>query len=184
MKHVIYGGDGFVGRHLAARLVRDGETVVVCDIVKSDLPHYAQCTFVPLDVTDRRDFDKVTIQPARHGLQPGGQDALADPGARQAPRLLLAGQLPRHRKHHPQDGCLRRHTARALHDRHGLRPHLHLSADRGAPGKPARRIRSVEMEDRRACRHVARPVACGFPFSARASSSDRDGLEFSPSSSR
>ena len=63
MKHVIFGGDGFVGRHLAARLVKDGETVVVCDIVKSDLPHYAQCSFVPLDVTDRCDFDKVTIQP-------------------------------------------------------------------------------------------------------------------------
>lgn len=63
MKHVIFGGDGFVGRHLAARLVKDGETVVVCDIVKSDLPHYAQCRFVPLDVTDRRDFDKVTIEP-------------------------------------------------------------------------------------------------------------------------
>ena len=29
MKHVIFGGDGFVGRHLAQRLVSDGEDVVV-----------------------------------------------------------------------------------------------------------------------------------------------------------
>lgn len=63
MKHVLFGGDGFVGRHLAARLVRDGEEVVVCDIVKSDLPHYADARFVRLDVTRREDFDKVEIAP-------------------------------------------------------------------------------------------------------------------------
>jgi dTDP-glucose 4,6-dehydratase len=63
MKHVLFGGDGFVGRHLAARLVRDGEKVVVCDIVKSDLPHYAGCRFVHLDVTRRDDFERVTIAP-------------------------------------------------------------------------------------------------------------------------
>jgi dTDP-glucose 4,6-dehydratase len=63
MKHVIFGGDGFVGRHLAARLVKDGEEVVVCDIVKSDLPHYAKCRFIHLDVTKKADFDKVDIAP-------------------------------------------------------------------------------------------------------------------------
>ena len=40
MRHVIFGGDGFVGRHLAPKLVADGEEVIVADIVKSDLPHY------------------------------------------------------------------------------------------------------------------------------------------------
>ena len=45
MRHVIFGGDGFVGRHLAPKLVADGEEVVVADIVKSDLPHYRK---VPL----------------------------------------------------------------------------------------------------------------------------------------
>lgn len=52
MKHVIFGGDGFVGRHLAPKLVADGEEVVVADIVKSDLPHYRQARFVHCDVTD------------------------------------------------------------------------------------------------------------------------------------
>lgn len=52
MKHVIFGGDGFVGRHLAPKLIADGEEVVVADIVKSDLPHYRQARFVHCDVTD------------------------------------------------------------------------------------------------------------------------------------
>ncbi|RVD70620.1 NAD(P)-dependent oxidoreductase, partial [Mesorhizobium sp. M4A.F.Ca.ET.029.04.2.1] len=52
MRHVIFGGDGFVGRHLAPKLVADGEEVVVADIVKSDLPHYRSARFVTCDVTD------------------------------------------------------------------------------------------------------------------------------------
>ena len=61
MKHILFGGDGFVGRHLAARLVADGEEVVVADIVKSDLPHYKSCRFVALDVTDKAQFSRVDI---------------------------------------------------------------------------------------------------------------------------
>ena len=61
MKHILFGGDGFVGRVLAARLVKDGEEVVVCDIAKGDLPHYADCRFIKLDVTDKEQFDKVDI---------------------------------------------------------------------------------------------------------------------------
>jgi dTDP-glucose 4,6-dehydratase len=52
MRHVIFGGDGFVGRHLAPKLLGDGEEVVVADIVKSDLPHYRNARFVHCDVTD------------------------------------------------------------------------------------------------------------------------------------
>ncbi|NUS19734.1 MAG: NAD(P)-dependent oxidoreductase [Mesorhizobium sp.] len=52
MRHVIFGGDGFVGRHLAPKLVADGENVVVADIVKSDLPHYRSVRFITCDVTD------------------------------------------------------------------------------------------------------------------------------------
>ncbi|MEQ9248756.1 MAG: NAD(P)-dependent oxidoreductase, partial [Nitratireductor sp.] len=52
MRHIIFGGDGFVGRHLAPKLVADGEEVIVADIVKSDLPHYRQVEFVHCDVTD------------------------------------------------------------------------------------------------------------------------------------
>ena len=52
MRHVIFGGDGFVGRHLAPKLVADGEAVVVADTVKSDLPHYRSMRFITCDVTD------------------------------------------------------------------------------------------------------------------------------------
>lgn len=63
MKHIIFGGDGFVGRHMAERLVQDGEEVVVADIVKSDLPHYARARFVRCNVTDADDVMNVEIGP-------------------------------------------------------------------------------------------------------------------------
>ena len=63
MKHILFGGDGFVGRHLADQLVRDGEEVVVCDITRSSLPHYASCHFIRLDVTDRAQFMQLDIEP-------------------------------------------------------------------------------------------------------------------------
>jgi dTDP-glucose 4,6-dehydratase len=49
---VIFGGDGFVGRHLAPKLLADGQEVIVADIVKSDLAHYRNARFVYCDVTD------------------------------------------------------------------------------------------------------------------------------------
>ncbi len=52
MKHVIFGGDGFVGRYLARDLIARGEKVLVADIQKSDLPHYAKAKFALCDVTD------------------------------------------------------------------------------------------------------------------------------------
>ncbi|TPJ73991.1 NAD(P)-dependent oxidoreductase [Mesorhizobium sp. B2-7-1] len=62
MRHVIFGGDGFVGRHLAPKLVADGETVVVADIVKSDLPHYRSLRFITCDVTDPASVAKVGLK--------------------------------------------------------------------------------------------------------------------------
>lgn len=63
MKHVIFGGDGFVGRHLAKDLVARGEEVVVADIVQSPLPHYAQVKFIACDVTDAASIAAVPIGP-------------------------------------------------------------------------------------------------------------------------
>jgi dTDP-glucose 4,6-dehydratase len=62
MRHVIFGGDGFVGRHLAPKLLADGEEVIVADIVKSDLAHYRQARFVTCDVTDRDSVANVAIR--------------------------------------------------------------------------------------------------------------------------
>ncbi|MFE0015367.1 NAD-dependent epimerase/dehydratase family protein [Mesorhizobium sp. NPDC059054] len=62
MRHVIIGGDGFVGRHLAPKLVADGEEVVVADIVKSDLKHYRSARHVHCDVTDPASLAKLGIK--------------------------------------------------------------------------------------------------------------------------
>ncbi len=53
MKHVIFGGDGFVGRYLARDLDcarRESALWRMCR--KSDLPHYAKAKFAHCDVTD------------------------------------------------------------------------------------------------------------------------------------
>lgn len=63
MRHVIFGGDGFVGRHLAPKLLADGEEVIVADIVKSELPHYRQADFLRCDVTNPAAVENVGIRP-------------------------------------------------------------------------------------------------------------------------
>ncbi|MEX0346789.1 MAG: NAD-dependent epimerase/dehydratase family protein [Rhizobiaceae bacterium] len=63
MRHVIFGGDGFVGRHLAPKLMEDGHEVIVADISKSDLSHYRDCRFEFCDVTDADAVASLGIAP-------------------------------------------------------------------------------------------------------------------------
>jgi len=63
MKHVIFGGDGFVGRYLAKDLAERGEDVLVADIAKSDLPHYGKVAHVACDVTNSASVAAVPIGP-------------------------------------------------------------------------------------------------------------------------
>ncbi|PXA96893.1 NAD(P)-dependent oxidoreductase [Nostoc sp. 3335mG] len=63
MRHIIFGGDGFVGRHLAPLIHKDGHEVIVADIVKSDLPHYRDVQFVQTDVTSDKAVRAVGIRP-------------------------------------------------------------------------------------------------------------------------
>ncbi len=62
MRHIIFGGDGFVGRHLAPLLLADGHEVIVADIAKSQLPHYGKVKFVSCDVTERASVEAVGIK--------------------------------------------------------------------------------------------------------------------------
>ncbi len=62
MRHIIFGGDGFVGHQLAKDLVARGEHVLVADINKGDLPHYARASFVRCDVTAPGDVQAVGIK--------------------------------------------------------------------------------------------------------------------------
>ena len=52
MKHLLMGGDGFVGAELARRLAAAGEEVVVADIARSPHAHYATVRHIPCDITD------------------------------------------------------------------------------------------------------------------------------------
>lgn len=63
MKHVIIGGNGFLGRHLARELVSRGEKVVICDISKSDSDIYETVPFVSMDITERSSFEAVSLDP-------------------------------------------------------------------------------------------------------------------------
>jgi dTDP-glucose 4,6-dehydratase len=62
MRHIIFGGDGFVGRHLAPMIAAEGHEVVVADIVKSPLAHYGQVKFIQCDVTDPASVAAVGIK--------------------------------------------------------------------------------------------------------------------------
>jgi len=52
MKHIIFGGDGFVGRYIARDLLARGEEVLICDRLRSDLPVYRFASFQQTDVRD------------------------------------------------------------------------------------------------------------------------------------
>lgn len=62
MRHIIFGGDGFVGRHLAPKLLAEGQEVIVADVMKSNLPHYGKARFVHTDVTDPASVFNVGIK--------------------------------------------------------------------------------------------------------------------------
>jgi dTDP-glucose 4,6-dehydratase len=61
MTHIIIGGNGFVGRHLAVDLLRLGQEVVVADIARSELEIYGRVPFIRLDITDRSSFVALSL---------------------------------------------------------------------------------------------------------------------------
>ncbi|TDH39267.1 NAD(P)-dependent oxidoreductase [Pseudohoeflea suaedae] len=63
MKHIIFGGDGFVGRHLAQKLLADGEEVIVADIVFDNRSFYSGATKIACDVTSRDAVRAIPIEP-------------------------------------------------------------------------------------------------------------------------
>jgi dTDP-glucose 4,6-dehydratase len=62
MRHIIIGGDGFVGHILATNLHAKGEQVVVADITKSSHAIYQHVAFVHVDVTKPRTFEGLKLQ--------------------------------------------------------------------------------------------------------------------------
>ncbi len=61
MKHIITGGDGFLGTELAKKLVARGEKVLAIDIKKTDSPHYADIDFMKVDITDKEALRTIPV---------------------------------------------------------------------------------------------------------------------------
>lgn len=61
MKHIITGGDGFLGTELAKKLSASGEKVLVLDIKKTPSPHYDQVDYMHVDITDMEALEKVPV---------------------------------------------------------------------------------------------------------------------------
>jgi dTDP-glucose 4,6-dehydratase len=62
MRHFIIGGDGFVGRQLAADLLASGEKVIAADIQKLHLKPHPNLTFVEIDIRRRETLDALDFQ--------------------------------------------------------------------------------------------------------------------------
>jgi len=63
MKHIIIGGDGFVGRQLTRDLIAMGEKVIVCDLPSANDNGRGQAKFVPIDITDRTTLREIPLEP-------------------------------------------------------------------------------------------------------------------------
>lgn len=63
MKHIIIGGDGFVGHHLAADLHVMGERVLIADVQRSAHKVYEKVPFHLLDITDPASVAALPIEP-------------------------------------------------------------------------------------------------------------------------
>jgi len=63
LKHIITGGDGFLGTELAKKLVARGENVLVIDIKKTDSPHYEDVDFMQIDICDKAALATVPVDP-------------------------------------------------------------------------------------------------------------------------
>ena len=62
MKHIIIGGDGFVGRQLAANLVAAGQDVLVADIAGGEARHNEAIPHVYFDITRPETFGSAGIK--------------------------------------------------------------------------------------------------------------------------
>lgn len=63
MRHILIGGDGFVGRRLARDLANAGQEVIVADIAKTAPDLYTDVRHEPLDITDAEAVMRLDIRP-------------------------------------------------------------------------------------------------------------------------
>ena len=66
MKHIIFGGDGFLGTELTRRLVERGESVLICDEKQSyEFGNYGSelVSYQKMDVRDPATFNDIEVHP-------------------------------------------------------------------------------------------------------------------------
>lgn len=61
MKYIVFGGDGFVGRHLTTSLLEKDEEVLICDIAHSDLDIYKRADYQQLDIRVPEQLAKIKM---------------------------------------------------------------------------------------------------------------------------
>jgi dTDP-glucose 4,6-dehydratase len=61
LKHVIFGGNGFVGERIAQDLLRSGEQVTICDLKPGTPPQCEAATSITCDITDPAAIARVPI---------------------------------------------------------------------------------------------------------------------------
>ncbi len=183
MKHIVVGGDGFVGRHLAADLRAMGEQVVVADVDRSDLDIYRSVPFIEMDIVDRRALDRLPLEP---------EDVVYNMSAK-----MLSPIMPKAKRHDfffpvNTDGVRNllefmstrgANSSRAVLDRHDLRSHQGAAGQRRSSGRAARRIWAEQARSASECAKHGAAGACASRSSGRASSLARAGSAFCPSSS-
>ena len=65
MKHIIFGGDGFLGTELTKKLVMKGETVLICDrkqTPSSGIYDSENVTYLKMDVIEPETFARIDVQ--------------------------------------------------------------------------------------------------------------------------
>jgi len=65
MKHIIFGGDGFLGTELTRLLVQQGERVLICDEKRTNqFGSYDNpaVSYIKMDVCDVASFDKISVE--------------------------------------------------------------------------------------------------------------------------
>lgn len=63
MKHILIGGEGFVGKQLQLDLAAMGEDVIVADIALSGPSTNPRISKIAMDVTDRASFERIPLKP-------------------------------------------------------------------------------------------------------------------------
>ncbi|OCW58798.1 NAD-dependent epimerase/dehydratase family protein [Hoeflea olei] len=117
MKHIIFGGDGFVGRHLAQKLLADGEEVVIADIVREHKAFYRDAKVIMCDVTRPDDVARVPF---------AKDDMVYNLSAKMLSPLQVRAK--RHDFFYPVNYDGTRHIIEAM-DRAGLNKLVHFTTD-------------------------------------------------------